>query len=160
MPENRLLLEYIPHTIEITLPPRKKHYTAYDLRQNHRDYDTNFINLCRTVGTRWHDKFLEIEKALEDRCVEIQKSMGLYLENVCPISNISSLCCDCTGYFKERLWYCKSTNRYVKQHVEAMSDEQGATLCALKNITFDTTEPEELLMTVTTQSIKRGKYSR
>ena len=92
-----------------------------DLIKVKRRYNRNFKKLLNAVDTLSYRKYGNREKKFYDQEVTIQKDLGLYVVDPCPLCADFS-CDNCTGYYK----------RENKRNVMCGKDDEKADKCILK----------------------------
>lgn len=115
-----------------------------ELKQVDKDYKDNFGNLMEAHHKGDKKKHLECvkkERVLNAKQVLLQKALGVFVEDPCPIrKNVS--CHECSGYYGSRKVFSKKKNKLVNQMVEVNIGKGSGrgikSRCKIKDVNIET----------------------
>jgi len=84
------------------LPSERK---IENLMELHKHYDDNFLSMNAALEDRdmaAYGRFLGLERKMEKLCSTMQKDLGIYIPNPCPLQN-AKFCTECTGWYEPNM---------------------------------------------------------
>ncbi len=93
-------------------------YGKEDLKEVSVQYEANWRKLIaaqKRGDDEFHTRYVKIEKQLNKKQIAIQKALGCYVPDPCPVAS-AKLCIDCSGLFQQ---FPAGNKRTVYREVKA-----------------------------------------